>query len=311
MPGRVTKLTAALGESVTKGQILIEQDTRTAVAQLAQAKAAVAQAKTSMSFASNQFKRTRRLAKSNIVDQARLDQARLGLDQSKAALRLAEAGQQVAQSQLDRLTTYSPLNGTVLRRATEAGEVAAPGVPLIDIGDLSVVHLVVEVPERHIATLQVGDAVQISVPALGGQGRVGKIAVVPHRADTRTRTFAVEVAMDNPKADLRVGMMAKANIVLSRADNQVVVPLDAVIDVPTANLSEVTNVVFVVKNNQATRVVVEAGAMEQGSIVINSGLTEGEQLIVVGQRRVVHGDKVKIVTPAGAVSSTKPSKASR
>ena len=296
LPGRIVELNAAVGAEVTKGAVLIRQDEQTAAAQVAQAQAGVGQAQAAVAMAPNQYKRAQKLANSKVIDRARLDQARLGLDQARAALRVAQAGKRVAQTQQSRLITHAPLSGTVLRSGAEVGEVAAPGMPLIDIADLQLMHLVVEVPERNVATLKRGDAVAVEVPALKERRFTGKIAVVPHRADTRTRTFPVEIAVDNPDRALRVGMMGRAKIVLSQQKDQVVVPLDAVIDVPTANLSEVNNVVFVVEAGKAKRVEVKAGAMEGGSVLVKQGLQGGEKLIIVGQRRVVNGDPVKVVS---------------
>ena len=292
LPGRIVELNAAVGAEVTKGAVLIRQDEQTAAAQVAQAQAGVGQAQAAVAMALNQYKRAQKLANSKVIDRARLDQARLGLDQARAALRVAQAGKRVAQTQQSRLVTHAPLSGTVLRSGAEVGEVAAPGMPLIDIADLQVMHLVVEVPERNVATLKRGDAVAVEVSALKERRFTGKIAVVPHRADTRTRTFPVEIA--GTDRALRVGMMGRAKIVLSRGP--VVVPLDAIIDVPTANLSEVNNVVFVVEAGKAKRVDVSAGAMEGGSVLVKRGLQGGEKLIIVGQRRVVNGDAVKVVS---------------
>ncbi|MCO4760371.1 MAG: efflux RND transporter periplasmic adaptor subunit [Myxococcales bacterium] len=294
VPGRVIDLRAKEGERVEASAIIVRQDATMARAQLSQADAAVAQADAGVDMARNQLRRSEKLARSKVLDQARLDAARLTYKQAVAGRGVAAAARKIAKASLAKLIVRAPMSGTVTQRGIEIGEIASPGMPLVTISDYSTVKLIAEVPERNIGRLKVGDKVPLTVPALGDKAFEGTVSLLPMQADARTRTYDVEILVDNDKGQLRGGMSARLSLLLDRRQEQVVIPLHAVIDEPTATLSKITSVVFVVKDGRAHRVEVTTGAMQARTVLIEKGLTGSEQLIVVGQRRVVDGDAVRV-----------------
>jgi len=199
----------------------------------------------------------------------------------------------------------------VMKRSAELGEIVGPGAPLFVIGQFDKMKLVLDVPERDIGSVMVGAPVDLTVASLGDRQLTGSVTRVPRQAHTKTRTFPVEVTVDNTVGKtggkLRAGMMARAALVLEKLPDQVVVPVDALVDEPTATLSAVTTVVFLAKDGKAQRRVVVSAATQGDRVVITQGLRGGEKLIVVGQRRVVHGDRIRVVEPKLAPAKKKPS----
>lgn len=295
VPGRIIELAAREGDVVAAGKVLVRLDATMAHAQVAQADAAVAQAEAAVAAANNVLERTRKLAASGVVDKARLDQARLAHKQALAAKAVAQAGRTLATAALGKLAIKAPIAGTITRRTIEAGELATPGAPLLQIADFSQVKLIVDVPERAISAIHEGTDVGLTVPSLADRALVGNVLRVPEESDKKTRTFAVEIAVDNAAGELRAGMFGRATMQTARLADRIVIPLDAIIDEPTADLTTVTSTVFVAKDGVARRRIVKAGAMQGTEVLIDSGLKVGEQLIIVGHRRVVDGDPIRIV----------------
>lgn len=304
MPGRVIDLRAEEGGRVEAGATLIRQDSTIIRAQLAQADAGVAQADAAVATARNQLNRSEKLARSKVLDQARLDAARLGYKQAKASRGVAVAARKLVRANLKKLQIKAPLSGTVVQKSIEIGEVANPGAPLLMLADFSSVKLLVDVPEQNVARVRLGAKIPLKVAALGNRAFSGVVSRIPMQADARNRTFSVEIKVSNPKGELRGGMTAQVDLLLEQRNQQVVIPLAAVIDEPTATLSKITSVVFVVKDGVARRIPVLTGPMQGRSVLIESGLTGGEDLIVVGQRRVVDGDKVRITRSDKATANT-------
>lgn len=308
VPGHVVELGGEEGQRVEKGDTLIRLDSRQARATIAQVDAQIRSADVAVDGAQTSFNRAEKLAASEVLDQASLDAARTGSRQAKAAKAVAQAAKDSALVHLARHEVKSPLNGVILSRRIEVGENANPGIPLVEVAVLDPMKLVVDTPEAQIHAIHEGASVQVRVPSLAGKLMVGKVKRVPNVADSGTRTFAVEVEVDNPDSEIRGGMMARVELELGHVDDALLVPLDAVIDEASAAVAggasggaEVVAVVYVVEGGKAQRRIVEAAETAKGKIRIASGLRAGDKLIVVGQRRVVDGDAVRIVEPIPSI----------
>jgi HlyD family secretion protein len=171
--------------------------------------------------------------------QARLDQAQAGLDllqagarqqelsllqanvaQARALLGNAQAALQMQDAQLARLDLSTPVAGTVLERMIHAGELAAPGAPLLTIADLDTVTLTVYVPEADLGQVSLGQQVQVTVDAYPDVfgGAVSHIAsqaeFTPSNVQTQQErvhmVFAVKIEIPNPDHRLDPGMPADA-----------------------------------------------------------------------------------------------------
>lgn len=312
--GRLLSLDADEGDHVEAGKTLARIDGGSIRVQLAQAEANVKLADAQLGLASTQLKRTRRLVKGKVLDESKLDQALYGERQARAAKRVAEAGADVVRDQLRKAKLHAPISGTVVRRAAEPGELVSPGMPLLQIADFDTVKVVLDVPEQHIARVRVGSEVRLQVGALAGltdtnRRLVGAVSHVPMMAHGGSRTYPVEVSIPNPDGALRGGMLARASLTLETLEDVVVVPLDALVDEPGQGTRPPATVVFVVdgagSEGIAKRVPVQTGASQGDEVVVTAGLQGGERLIVVGQRRVVDGDLVEVVTPALPEASTR------
>ncbi len=160
------------------------------------------------------------------VAQAKLDDLLAGptpeeLAVARAKVRQAEAEANVLRKKIERSTLTSPINGVVVARAANIGELVAPAATILTVADLSEVTLEVYVPEGHIGHVTIGQPVQVTVDSFPGrifEGQVIKIGDEPEftprnvaTAEERLNTFyAVEIRLDNTEGLLKPGMPADA-----------------------------------------------------------------------------------------------------
>ena len=148
-----------------------------------------------------------------------LDQALAAVEQSKVAVAQAEANLAVIDTQLSKLTVSSPIDGFVLTRAIEAGEVVMPGSNLLTLVRSSDLTITVYVPEDRYGELSVGQAAQVTADSFPGEvfsGSVihisGQAEFTPRNVQTtagrKTTVFAIKLAMNETNGKLKPGMPA-------------------------------------------------------------------------------------------------------
>ncbi|HEX7621155.1 MAG TPA: efflux RND transporter periplasmic adaptor subunit [Anaerolineales bacterium] len=157
------------------------------------------------------------------VARTALDQAKNGVSAAQASLSQAQAAQQMAQNQLARATVKTPISGTVLDLPINAGEVAAAGATVVEVGDLDQVILDLYIPENLYGRVKLGQQANISVDSFPGKTFNGTITYISDQAEFTPRTvqtvesrsttvYKVEITLPNPEHDLKPGMPADATI---------------------------------------------------------------------------------------------------
>lgn len=150
---------------------------------------------------------------------------------AEAQVQQARARLESAQVTLDKMTLVAPTGGWVLELAGQAGELAAPGIPIITLADLDQVRLTVYVPENRLGHVQVGQRVEVRVDSFPDRVFTGRIVTIASEAEFTPRNvqteeervnmvFAVEVLIPNPDHALKPGMPADARILTSTAGGE-------------------------------------------------------------------------------------------
>jgi HlyD family secretion protein len=145
------------------------------------------------------------------------------VDAARAQVAEARAALALARSRLKEATVASPLDGTVLRKNREAGEMSGPGVAILTLLDPRDVWLRAYVPEEAIARVRIGDRARIAVDGYAGRwfaGRVSEIAAeaefTPRNVQTKKErvnlVFRIKIQLDNPEGILKPGMPADAEL---------------------------------------------------------------------------------------------------
>jgi RND family efflux transporter MFP subunit len=272
--GRVTKIYVEEGDRVSKGQILARIDAEILNTERETAEAALQNAIRDEARYSSSFQ-------TGGVTQQQLDQARLAV--RNARLRL-----QSSQRRVSDATIKSPINGVVNKRYIEVGAfVTAQGTQLFELVDVSRLKLRVNVNESQVASLNVGDKVQIKSNVFPADNFDGKITFIAAKADN-TLNFPVEIQVENNKTNkIKAGMYGTAIFKFPAQQPTITVPRGAFVG------SVSSNQIFVLENGKTARIrKVVAGRILGENVEILEGLKEGEIAITSGQINLVDGSLV-------------------
>lgn len=283
--GRVTEVLVEVGDRVRNGQILA----RVASPELTQAQMAYLRAHSNAGLAERAVERARQLFQADVIGSAELQRRESELSVARAELR-AQGDQLrllgIAAQALDELRERGALqphaavlatqSGIVIERKVSTGQVAQPGDPMFTLADLGNVWVVGALPEQTARAVQVGQRVDIDVPALGGRQLSGRIVYVGDTVSPETRTVTIRTQVDNSERDLKPQMLATMRI-RGEARQQLAVSNEAVI-----REGDHDHVYVRVADNTFRYVPVELGPVQNGLRPVIKGLSAGDPVVVEG-----------------------------
>lgn len=282
--GVIRQLFAEKGRAVSAGQPIAKVDDRILRSQVEQARAEA-------SLATEIWERRRRLWEEDRVG------SELAYLEARSTAEQARANLETLEQRLERTTVRAPISGILDDRMVEVGTMVSSGTPVARIVDLTPVKVRGGVPERYAVDVEVGSSATATFDVLGGQSYEGEISFVGAAVDRASRTFPVELVIPNPGRAVKPEMVANVTLVRRGLDAALVVPQEALVRVEDGFQ------VFVVEERDDELVAVArpvtVGPSQRNRTVVESGLEEGDRLIVVGQHQVAAGDRVRIVRGEG------------
>ena len=275
--GTVTFL-AERGARVPSGGRLAQVDAR-------EEEAAVEQAEARFALAQDRFERQEPLYKDSIISALEFEQVRSERNQARAALTQAE-------KRLANTRVESPFAGTVEERFVERGEQIRVNDPVARVVNTRAVRIMTGVPERYANDIRPGTTVRLDFRKYGGTVRTAEVTFAGQAIRPDTRTFPIEVALDNADGRLKPEMVARVRVTRARIDDAVVVPRTAVVRDEAGTHAYVAvpqdSVVIAEKRS------IVLGPRYAERAVVESGLSMGESVIVAGQNSLAPGDRVRI-----------------
>ena len=256
VPGEVVRLAVKEGDSVRKGQFLLQLDGTQYQAQLRQSQAALDAAKSSLRLSDvsleqseSLLKRKESLFERKLVSPEEIEAARTQRNTDKARVDVnreevarSEAAVQSAQDNLRKTIFHSPIDGTVTQLNVERGEIVMvgtmnnPGTVILSVADLRRMKVEADVDETDVASIRLGQTATVKVDALPDTtltGQVAEIANSPKMSELGTQeqqtNFVVDVMIDNPPPTLRPGMTADVEIKTATKKDILHVPIQAVV----------------------------------------------------------------------------------
>jgi RND family efflux transporter MFP subunit len=276
--GKVISVLAKEGDYVRVGQTLLTVRGDVINVNAQQAQAVYQNAK-------SDYERYENAYKTGGVTKQQLDQAKLAL--TNAQSNLTQANINVGDTKVK-----APINGYINKKYVEPGSILAgmPATALFDIVNVSKLKLTVTVNESQVASLKLGNTVNITASVYPDKTFSGKITFIAAKADA-SLNFPVEIEItNNANNDLKAGMYGTANFGSNnQKQNLKVVPRNAFVG------SVSSNEIFVVENNVAKLKKVVAGRILGDKVEIIDGLNDGDVVITTGQINLQDGNTVEII----------------
>jgi cobalt-zinc-cadmium efflux system membrane fusion protein len=285
--GRITSLKAGVGSPVKKGQVLAVVESP----ELGKAKSDYVSASAAARLARDNANREKQLFEKKISAEvewrkAEAEAVRTAAELQAAENRLHSLG--VGESGLpDKVAHFSstfivasPIDGVVIERPVTLGEMVNPDKSLFLVMDTSEVWLLVDVFERDLGQVALGQNVSVNVTAYKEERFDGKVSYIGAVVEPRSRAVKVRIALPNPAGRLKPGMFARVSLADTKGDEHehLFVPVEAV------QRTEAGTIVFVPGDEGGEFVArpVKTGHEAGRSVAIESGLNPGEQVVVSG-----------------------------
>ncbi len=273
--GVIEKVDFEEGDEVSKGRKLINVSTNELSLRLKIAQSDYKLAQTNLERDENLYSR-------NLIPGSRLDQTRTRADS-------AFLNQELARINFNKSVISSPLNGTVKTRHVKVGEFVRKGDSLTEILDLKSILVTVNIPEQEVLQIEVGQSVEVELYINKEKFFQGKVKNVGLEADSRSRTFPVEIAVENPIRELLPGMLARATFSKPIKDKQVVVPRHSILE------RDYGRIVYLVEQGKAMKRQIVTGLSQKDLVQVIRGLKGGELLIVEGHTKLAEGELVNVL----------------
>jgi len=275
------------------------------------------QAQVTLDNARAQFKRQQDLFNQGFIGQAALDEARKSVDLADAQLRTARAqlattapsgsdsavaetalaqaraSADVARARLANTTLHAPVDGTLISRDVERGDVVQPGKVLMVLSPAGATELVVQIDEKNLNLLTLGQHARASADAYPDERFVAELAYINPGVDAQRGSVEVKLRVASPPAYLRQDMTVSVDIEVARRPQAVIVPTDAVRD-----LAGKAPWVLKVDGRRALRQPVVLGVRGNGVSEVVRGLQPGDRVVPAAAGRVVDGARLRAVAAA-------------
>ncbi|PKN52703.1 MAG: hypothetical protein CVU55_05585 [Deltaproteobacteria bacterium HGW-Deltaproteobacteria-13] len=211
--GRVLILPVSEGSAVKKGDLVVQLNYDELRAQHSSAMA-------NFSNTEKNLERMRQLFKKGVVSDRELENAEMAAKVSHANVNLVSAT-------IDSAVINSPIDGVVLEKNLEIGEMAFPGSAIITLADLKKPWINIYIDEKKLGLVKLGQKAYVKIDSIPGKKFPGVVTLISNKAEFTPRTiqtkdervklmYAVKIAVENPGMELKPGMPADATILLEK-----------------------------------------------------------------------------------------------
>ncbi len=270
--GKVTEVLVDLGSSVKKGETLIQLDNSLLKLQLQSVEIQIEGLETDV-------KRFTILAAADAVQGVQLEKAELGL-------KTAKVQKATLDEQISKTTIRAPFNGIVTAKLTEEGAFAAPGMPLLQLTEISKLKFTVNVPENQLSQFSLQQVCKVSADVYPELAFEGKVSMVGSKANMGN-SYPVQLELQNtPDLKIKSGMFGKVKVSTQGNENQISIPASAMVG------TTIQPQVYVVKNGSAHLQNITIGERLEDKVIVQAGISEGDQIVINGFINLYDGAKV-------------------
>jgi RND family efflux transporter MFP subunit len=280
---------ADIGDSVKKGQTLVQIDPTDYRLALKEAEAGLAVAASRLDLAKKVYERAKTLLPRKVITPDDFDKSEAEYLAAGASVKRSTVLVDIARERLDKTRIRSPFDALVVARMIEVGQMLGAGQPVLTVADMTPMRVKIYLSEKEYVRLDRDDPVSITMETFPENNLTGRIDRISIKADERTNTFGVEILVDNPGLLLKAGMTARVRITADTLKNAILIPQS------TVQYKRDRQEVFVIGEGQrAEPRQVTLGRAIADRIHVLGGLIPGDQLVVSGGQYLKSGDKVLI-----------------
>lgn len=269
----VTNIYFKDGDLIQKGQKLVQLQNK-------QEQFTVKELSINLQEEKRQLARLTELSRSQATAKSLLEEQLARVDASEAQL-------ENAKTKLSEMTITAPYSGLLGKREISVGAYVNNNTVITTLDDISTIKVDFKVPEKYLAQLKTGMTVKAQNDAYPDQTFSGKVTHISSRIDSTTRSVEVTASFTNELGRLRPGMLLNTALELSSAQ-ALMVPEKALIPLQDKHF------VFQIQQGIAKRVEVHVASRNNGWVVIDSGLNDGEKIVTEGLIKIRSGSKVSI-----------------
>lgn len=266
---RIDDIYVEVGDRVRKGQKLVQMDT-----------ANLRQMKLQLENKQTEFNRTDELYKIGGASKSEWDAQKMALDVQQTAY----------NNLLENTTLVSPIDGIITARNYDNGDMYTGSAPVLVVEQISPVKLMINVSEGYFTQVKKGEDVDVKLDVYGDEVFKGKVNLVYPTIDAATRTFPVEIRLDNKDQRVRPGMFARVTVSFGTETNVVVPDLSIVKQAGAGD-----RYVYVYHDNgTVTYNKVELGKRMGENYELKSGVPNNAKVVIAGQSRLLNGMEVEV-----------------
>lgn len=272
--GKINAVLVDVGSSVQQGQTLIQLDNSLLKLQLQTIEVQI-------EGLQDDVNRYTILAEADAVQGIQLEKAKLGLKSAKVQ-------KATLQEQINKTTIKAPFSGVVTAKLSEIGAFAAPGVPLLQITDISTLKFTVNVPESDLKLFQSNQNYSISADAFPEISLNGKLTMIGSKANIGN-SFPIQFQVENTKqSTIKSGMFGKVSLTKNKTMQGIIIPSSAIIN------SENQTQVYVIKNSKAILKTITISKNIGNKTIVSGGLNVGDIIVINGFINLFDGASVLI-----------------
>ncbi len=267
-PVRISKILVEVGDMVKKGQKLVQMDASN-----------LKNLELQLANQESEFSRVDELFKVGGASQSELDASKMALDVKKTSYK----------NLLENTQLLSPISGIVTARNYDDGDMCSGGTPVLTIEDISPVKLMINASEMYYTQMKKGMKVKVKLDVYGEEEFEGMISLVYPTIDPNTRTFPVEIKLQNSNMKVRPGMFARVTLNFGDKD-RVVVPDQSIIK----QVGSGDRYVYVYKDGKVSYNKVILGQRLGAEYELISGVENNSQVVIAGQNNLNNGAEVQL-----------------
>lgn len=272
--GKISALLVDVGSIVNVGQALIQLDNSLLKLQLQSVEVQI-------EGLAADVKRYTILANADAIQGVQLEKTQL-------ALKSAHVQKATLIEQINKTTIKSSFNGIVTAKMTEEGAFAAPGMPLLQITDISKLKFTINVPEQKISQFVMQQSTQLTVDAFPEIVLKGEVSMIGSKANMGN-SFPVQFLVSNtPDLKIKSGMSGSVLVAKTNEQKEIIIPASSIVG------TNIKPQVYKVRNGKATLSDISISKRIGNKVVINQGLIEGDVIVTNGFINLFDGANVSI-----------------